>query len=94
MEFIPIRKLRLEPKRIWHDLKKSGEMVVTSNGKPVAILSEVKEENLEETLADLRRIRAQRAVSKLRRYARSQGLRDDAKMIEQEVRAVRKNLSA
>jgi len=37
-------------------------MVVTSNGKPVAILASVAEGNLEESLRTIRRARAEEAV--------------------------------
>ncbi len=39
MKFLPSRELRLRPGRVWKDLKKAREMVVTANGRPVALLT-------------------------------------------------------
>lgn len=66
-------------------------MVVTSNGRPIAILSIVSEDNLEETLAAIRRARAVTAVSELQR--RSLEIGTDAitpEEIDAEIAAVRR----
>ena len=47
--------------------------MVTSNGKPVGILSPTDEEHLEEALAELRRARAAAAVGRLQRAATMAG---------------------
>jgi hypothetical protein len=48
-------------------------MVVTSNGRPIAILSAVTEDTLEETLAAIRRCRAVAAVSEIQRQSVQRG---------------------
>lgn len=65
MRFLSIRDLRSKPAEIWKTLPSTREMVVTSNGRPIAVLSAVTEENLEETLAAIRRARAVTSVSEL-----------------------------
>ena len=50
------------------------ELVVTSNGKPIAILSAVQEDRLEETLAAIRRARAMAAVDAMQQHALKMGL--------------------
>jgi len=77
---------------IWEQLQKEGEMVITSNGKPVAVLSGIKEENLEEYLRVMRRIRAMLAVNKIQEESRQKGL-DKISMdeIEAEIKTVRRN---
>ncbi len=74
MKFITVRDLRLTPGKVWKRLRKENELVVTSNGKPVAILCGVDSDNLEDGLVALRRARAQMAVSAMRKSAAERGL--------------------
>ena len=62
MKMISVRDLRTKSAQIWSDLKKEQDMVVTSNGKPVGILSVTNEDTLEQSLATVRRARAMAAV--------------------------------
>ena len=90
MKFLSVRDLRSKPADVWKGLAASREMVVTSNGRPIAILSAVTEESLEETLAAIRRARAVAAVSEIQRRSVEQGV--DATTedeIEAEIAAVR-----
>jgi antitoxin (DNA-binding transcriptional repressor) of toxin-antitoxin stability system len=59
---ISVRDLRTKSAQIWNDLQKEQDMVVTSNGKPVGILSVTNENTLEQSLATVRRARAMDAV--------------------------------
>jgi len=63
MKFVTIRDFRSRSAHIQRELPLEKEMVLTSNGKPVAILSTVSEADLEETLAAIRRARASLAVT-------------------------------
>lgn len=63
MKFVTIRDFRSKSAQIQRDLPKEKEMVLTSNGKPVAIISYVSEIDLEETLGAIRRARASLAMS-------------------------------
>ena len=74
MEFITIRDLRLRPSEVWDKLRQQHEIVLTSNGRPVAVIADVREGNVEETISALRRARAQTAVSRLRQAAAAGGL--------------------
>ena len=74
MEFITIRDLRLRPSEVWDKLRQQHEIVLTSNGRPVAVIADVREDNVEETISALRRARAQAAVSRLRQAAAAGGL--------------------
>jgi len=62
MKMISVRDLRTKSAQIWSDLKKEQDLVVTSNGKPVGILSVTNEDTLEQSLATVRRARAMAAV--------------------------------
>jgi antitoxin (DNA-binding transcriptional repressor) of toxin-antitoxin stability system len=74
MEFITIRDLRTRPSQIWDKLRQQRDLILTSNGRPIAVLSHIDEGGVEETLAALRRARAQAALSRLRADAAAQGL--------------------
>ena len=74
MEFVTIRDLRLRPSEVWDKLRQQHEIVLTSNGRPVAVIADVREDNVEETISALRRARAQAAVSRLRQAAAADGL--------------------
>ncbi len=91
MKFVSVRDLRGKSADIWRELPDEREMVITSNGRPVAILASVNESNLEESLAAFRRARAIDAVAALQRRA---GSSDAGKLsaadIDEEIAAVRK----
>jgi antitoxin (DNA-binding transcriptional repressor) of toxin-antitoxin stability system len=73
MKFLSVRDLRSKSADVWKGLTAEREMVVTSNGRPIAILSAVTEETLEETLAAIRRSRAVGAVSEIQRQSIQRG---------------------
>lgn len=73
MKFVSVRDLRGRSAEIWRELPDEREMVITSNGRPVAILATVSESNLEESLAAFRQARAIEAVSSMQRRAVATG---------------------
>ena len=90
MKFVSVRDLRGKSADIWRQLPEEREMVITSNGRPVAILAAVNEANLEESLAAFRQTRAIDAVASVQR--RSVALGADAltpEDINAEIDAVR-----
>lgn len=91
MKFISVRDLRGKSAEVWKNLPGEREMVVTSNGRPIAILAAVSESNLEESISAFRQARAVEAVTSLQRRSLEQ--RTDsitAKEIEAEIQEVRK----
>lgn len=91
MKFVSVRDLRGKSASIWRDLADEREMVVTSNGRPVAILAAVNESNLEESLTAFRRARAVEAVAALQRKSAAQGVDTlTPEQIDAEIDAVRK----
>ena len=92
MKFLSVRDLRGNSARIWEQLPIEREMVVTSNGRPVAILSAVGESDVEESLAAIRRARATSAVAQLQARSVQLGLdRMRPDEIEAEIAAVRRH---
>jgi len=90
MKFLSVRDLRSRSADVWEGLASEREMVVTSDGRPIAILSAVTEDTFEETLAAIRRSRTVAAVSEIQRQSVQRGT--DALTeadIDAEIRAVR-----
>lgn len=89
MKFLSTRDLRNRPGFV-RELAREEDIVLTANGKPIALLLGVEDDDLEETAQAIRQARAQRALSRMRRQAESQGLsRMSLSEINAEVRAVR-----
>ena len=74
MRFLSIRELRSSTGRIKDMLSDSGKIVLTTNGKPTAIMIEVDEFSFEDLLDDLRAIRSRRAIRILQEQAVIRGL--------------------
>lgn len=93
MRFVSVRELRGKSAAIWKELAQEQEMVITSNGKPIALLAATSEELLEELLAALRSTRALAAVNARQQASIKAGTdRLSAADIEAEIKAVRKGL--
>ena len=73
MRFLSVRDLRGKSAQIWKQLPDEREMVVTSNGRPIAILAAITEANLEESLSAFRRLRAVDAVVSIQRMSIEKG---------------------
>lgn len=92
MRFITIRDLRSKSSQIQRDLPKEKEMVLTSNGKPIAILSATSADKIEESLAMIRRVRAIMAVDYMQRRSVEVGTdRISLKEINKEIITAREN---
>ena len=74
MKFISIRDLRENTARIRKDLDEEGEVVITANGRPFAVMTRVKPDKLEEEILAIRRARANAALSRIRVKAKAEGL--------------------
>ncbi len=74
MKFVASRELRINPGAVWNLLRDEKDLVVTSNGKPIGVLTVADEDSLEDVLAILRQGRAQAAVVDLRRIAHDRAL--------------------
>jgi antitoxin (DNA-binding transcriptional repressor) of toxin-antitoxin stability system len=91
MRFLSVRDLRGKSAEVWKELPNEREMIITSNGRPIAILAAISESNLEESLAAFRQARAVEAVATLQRRSADQGT-DKITMdeIDAEIKNVRK----
>lgn len=91
MKSVTAKDLGNRSSKLWGDLRREGEMVVTDNGEPVAILTATDADSLEESLRRLRQSRTVDTLNKLQREAERRGL-DESTFddINDEIRAFRK----
>ena len=67
-------------------------MVITNNGKPTALLLDISNEDLEETLLVLRQVKALRLFNQMRSDAEKRGFLSE-KEIEAEIKAARSDMN-
>lgn len=90
MKFVSTRELRNRPGFV-RELAQKEDLVLTADGKPVAILLGIEDQDLEETTLVIRQAKAQRALSRMRRQAALRGGRKASlREIETEIQAVRR----
>ena len=95
MRFVTIRDLRSKSAQIQRELPKEKEMVITSNGKPIAILTATSTDRIEESLAMIRQVRAMEAVDYMQRHSVEAGTdRTGLKEINKEIASARKERQA
>jgi hypothetical protein len=75
MEFVPYRLLRNQPDVLRRKLADQGELVVTVDGKPFAVMIDLSgNDNLDDIMLMVSRLRAQMAARSIRSQARRDGL--------------------
>ena len=91
MRFVTVRDLRNKPAQIRRSLLKEKDIVLTSNGRPFAIVTLTSEDELEHSLTMMRRIRAENAVTSMQKRSGEIGA-DQISLdeINTEIAAVRK----
>lgn len=91
MEFFTMRDLRSRSGEIWERLREQREAILTSNGRPVALLISVSSETVEDDLLAFRRARAQLAVSRMRQQSAESGQdQTTVEEIEAEIQSARR----
>ena len=73
MKFVTVRDLRTTPAQIWKELPGEQEIVITNNGKPIALLTPISDTDMEDTVTAVRRARAATALKKMRNQALKKG---------------------
>ena len=91
MRIVTVKDLRSNIKQIRQRLGKEKEMVLTSNGKPFAVITSVSGDTLEKELTMLRQYRTYVAIANLQEQSTKKGNdRIALKEISAEISAVRK----
>jgi len=88
MQFVTVRDFRSASRDVWNKLNCDGELVVTNNGKPTALLLDIGDDDLEELLLSIRQTKAIRAYNRLRTQAIERESLSDGE-IDAEIRAAR-----
>jgi len=92
MRFVSIRDLRLKPGKIWELAKREKDLILTTNGRPIAILTGVDENSVEEELDAIQRARALKALDSIHKASVEKGTnRITADEIQSEIDIVRKD---
>lgn len=90
MKFLSVRDLKTKSSQVWKDLPDQKDMVITSNGRPIAILSSINENNLEQVLSAFRQARAMEAVTSIQYESVRKGTdKISLKEIDHEIKLVR-----
>ena len=91
MKFVSVRELRLKPGAVWKAAKIEKDLVITANGRPIAILTGVDESTFEEELVAIQRARALTALDRLHRKSVQKGTHAmSAEEIQVEIDEVRR----
>jgi len=73
MKFLSVRDLRTKSAQVWRDLPLEKEMVITNNGRPVAVITAVDEGTVEKSLAAWRQVRATQAIVSVQKESMIKG---------------------
>ena len=88
MNFYSVRDLRTESKLIWDNLSAGGEVVLTNNGKPSALMIDIPEGCFDDVVQAVRQAKAMIAFNSMRRKAAARGFMTEEE-IEAEISAAR-----
>lgn len=95
MEFATTEDLGIAPKNLWRMTKRGQDIVVTSNGRPIAILTGVDETTYEKELEVIKRARALRALDMIHKESIEKGIHIiSEEEIQVEIEAARKEKCA
>lgn len=92
MKFVSVRDFRTSPAQIWKKLPEEQEMIITNNGKPIALLTPLNDSTLEETVSAVRKAKAINVIKLMQQ--KSMKMSNDEMSLEDinsEIMEVRKN---
>lgn len=91
MKFMTAKDLISQSPSIWLDLPREQELIITLNGKPIAIMTATNDKEFEHSLRAIRRARATEAVASLQQSSVKSG-RDTIsdKEIQAEIKKTRR----
>ena len=88
MTFYTAKDLRTQPKNIWENLSVGNDLVITTNGKPAALMLRISEDNFDEVIKAVRQAKAMIAFNSMRGKAAKLGFMNDEE-IDAEIAAAR-----
>ncbi|MDR0381436.1 MAG: type II toxin-antitoxin system Phd/YefM family antitoxin [Oscillospiraceae bacterium] len=93
MEFVTSRELSTEPRQTWERLSQAGELVITNNGKPTAVLVSIDDGKFEETIKLIRQVKDMRLLQSVWAEAEARGTLNSEE-INAEIAAARVEMRA
>jgi prevent-host-death family protein len=93
VEFVTSRELSTEPRQTWERLSQAGELVITNNGKPTAVLVSIDDGKFEETIKLIRQVKDMRLLQSVWAEAEARGTLNSEE-INAEIAAARVEMRA
>ena len=91
MRFFSVRQMRQSPAELWKELDGGQEIILTSNGKPLAVMAGANEKNVEKLLTAFRRAKAAIALEEMHLASVKSGTTNISDLkIESEIKSVRR----
>ncbi len=91
MNFATVRDFRTSTRSVWDKLNENGEIVVTNNGKPIALMLNIADGEFDELSQAIRQAKAMLSINRMRSAAAGGGYMSDEE-IEAEIRAARREI--
>ena len=89
MQFVSIRDLRSRPRQVWEHLA-HDEVVLTSNGKPMALMTRITDGDPEPMMREIRQARLRLTIRRMQEEAVRSGASEmTPEEIDEEIRAAR-----
>jgi antitoxin (DNA-binding transcriptional repressor) of toxin-antitoxin stability system len=85
VKFISVRDFGTSSSSIWKRLSTEREMIITNHGRPIALLTPLNDETLEETVSAVRKAKAINAVKRMQEISVKLG---NDKMSLEEINAI------
>ena len=73
MKFVTARDFKRSSPSMWRKLVSERELIITNNGKPIALLTPLNDETLEDTVSAVRRAKAINAMKRMQEISVSLG---------------------
>ncbi|MDR1323334.1 MAG: hypothetical protein LBK68_02735 [Candidatus Margulisbacteria bacterium] len=88
MEFLSVRELTTAPRETWEKLSREGELAITNNGKPTALLLNIPKGGFDATIKLVHQVKFMQLLHNAWAEAEARGGLTEAE-IEAEIQAVR-----
>jgi len=91
MKFMSTKDLGVTPENIWQTTERKQDIIITADGRPIAILTGVDENTFEQELETIKRARALRALDMIHKESVQKGIYTlSEEEIQAEIDSVRK----
>ncbi|MCL4835160.1 MAG: hypothetical protein KJZ86_22150 [Caldilineaceae bacterium] len=71
---VSVQDVKVAPDQVWAQLRENRDLLLISEGKPIALMISIEDQDPEEMLRSLRILRGQKAAERMRNGAVQRGL--------------------